>query len=100
MISVLVVGACTNIIQQAKKYIAMLVLLGILAHLIFIAPILFSYPMIITITVHVVFQAPSRIFYYTIFNSQDKGLIIALNNLFIVLGANGLTSNFLTCNLI
>ena len=37
--------------KQAINIIVMLILLRILAHLIFITPILFNYPMIIAVTV-------------------------------------------------
>ncbi|APC91950.1 hypothetical protein BBG19_1218 [Francisella sp. MA067296] len=88
--AVLVVGACTKTIVQAKKYIVILALFGMLAHLIFITPVLFGYPMIIVITILCGISGSGialGFFIIQYLNSQDKGLIIALNNLFVVLGA-------------
>ncbi|WP_071794764.1 MFS transporter [Francisella hispaniensis] len=90
LVAVLIVGACTNIIQQAKKYIIILTLIGVIAHLIFIIPILFSYPMIILITILCGISGSGitlGFFIIQYLNSQDKGLIISINNLFVVLGA-------------
>ncbi|EDX19812.1 major facilitator superfamily protein [Francisella tularensis subsp. novicida FTE] len=90
LIAVLIVGTCTNVIQQAKKYIIVLTLIGFIAHLIFIIPILFSYSMIIVITILCGISGSGialGFFIIQYLNSQDKGLIISLNNLFVVLGA-------------
>lgn len=90
LIAVLIVGTCTNVIQQAKKYIIILTLIGFIAHLIFIIPILFSYSMIIVITILCGISGSGialGFFIIQYLNSQDKGLIISLNNLFVVLGA-------------
>ncbi|MBN3670731.1 MFS transporter, partial [Francisella tularensis subsp. holarctica] len=77
-------------IQQAKKYIIILTLIGFIANLIFIIPILFSYSMIIVITILCGISGSGialGFFIIQYLNSQDKGLIISLNNLFVVIGA-------------
>lgn len=90
LIAALVVGACVKTIDQAKSYILLLSLLGVIAYLIMAAPFLFSYSMLLLITILSGISASGVVLGFFMIqylvSDQEKGLAVSMNNLFIVLG--------------
>lgn len=91
LISTLVIGAYTKTIQQAKKYIFALSVLGVGVYLLMVVPILFSYSFIISITILSGLSCAgiTLAFFIIQYNTEpkDKALAVSINNLFIVFGA-------------
>ena len=91
IISTLVIGAYTKTIQQAKKYIFALSVLGVGVYLLMVIPILFSYSFIISITIlsGISCAGITLAFFIIQYNTEvkDKALAVSINNLFIIFGA-------------
>lgn len=90
LVSALVVGGCVKNIAQAKKHIFILALIGVIAYGAMVTPALFTYSMLILITILSGISASGVVLGFFIIqhlvSDNDKGLAISLNNLFIVLG--------------
>ena len=90
LISALVIGSLVKSITQTKKYIISLSILGVIAYLTMITPMLFSYSLLVFITILSGISASGVILAFFIIqhlvSDEEKGLAISINNLFIVLG--------------
>ena len=90
LIAALIVGAYVKTINQSKKYILLLSIIGVLAYGIMITPILFSYSMLVLITILSGISASGVVLGFFMIqhlvSDTEKGLAISMNNLFIVLG--------------
>jgi len=90
LVAALAVGTYVKTINQAKKYIVLLAIVGIIAYAIMITPILFSYSLLAFITVLCGISASGVILAFFIIqhlvSNEEKGLAISMNNFFIVLG--------------
>ncbi|AIT10279.1 MFS transporter [Candidatus Francisella endociliophora] len=90
LISALIVGAYVKTIAQAKKYILLLSILGVIAYFTMLTPFLFGYSMLMLITIISGISASGVVLGFFIIQylvtDTEKGLAISLNNLFIVLG--------------
>ena len=90
LVSALVIGSLVKSMRQAKKYIILLSILGIVAYSMMITPVLFSYSLLVLITILCGISASGVILAFFIIQylvtDEEKGLAISMNNLFIVLG--------------